>query len=617
MVKKLRAMEFLMCGILVVLLFMGCAKQNPDPTGIYLAIGGQSYIEIGKDASGNLMVQGTSLFSFLPAYEPKWQISYKGQKLILVFEHKRPAAAFESSEGVAVNSLVSRIYLELLPSSTTPGDWDLVGQYDWSGSSKDIPAEDEISPLENPIPSYLHRVDDRRVVEYFNLRADYREALGPGPAPVPEPDAARLFKLTSGLLESHPDDLYVRTFYLDALIRKGDHETLESRLTDWREAYATTDDQILSKLFRQADNSLLALQLSAAGRNAHDFIIRVLGPETDLATRLELFPDIFNYEEYAHPQSSVVPTLVTNFLELQIAVKVFRVEAVFLMLQGKREEALKILAASYHLGRLLNRSDTMIGRLIGIALRAISSAGLRIYALNCCETSDEFQHLWETLEELDRKAEVKDIAELLPLQSANVIKECDIRERVTDANFQLVRMATGAKYRFVTQQAFPRSAEGFVPLLPDGPPQDPFTTAPLRFFSDPNLFTCYSIGPDEQDNRAAISYDPTNGTVSPGDIFVEIPHEREYPFPRDGVKAASADELRRQFPNGLPGDPFADTRGRPLGISNTTPVYVYSYGPDTNEHWAREAGDRYVPEVLYDPTNGTITPGDLFIAIPR
>ncbi len=611
MVKKLRAMEFLMCGILAVLLFVGCAKQKLDPAGIYLAMGGQAYIEIARDSSNNLMVQGTSLssgFPGLPDYEPEWVVSFKRQKLMLVFKHRTVRTKWES-----------RNYYELLPSSTTPGDWDLVRQYHWSGASKDIPAEDEISPLENPIPSYLHRVDDRRVVEYFDLLGDYnyRDIYGPSPAPRPEPDVDRLMELASGLLESHPDDLYVRTFYLDALIRKGDHKTLDSRLTDWKEAYATTDDRILSKVFRQADNSLHALQLSAAGRNAYDFIVKVLGPETDLATRLELFPDIFDYEEYACPQSSVVPTLVASFLDLQIAIKVFRVEAIFMMLQGKREESLKLLAASYHFGQLLNQSNTFIGCLIGGALRLIACKGLEIYALNCCETSDEFQLLWEILEELDCESQPPDLAKLAPFLSEQAIKESEIRHRRTDANFQLVRMATGAKRRFVAEQAFPGNVGEFLPLLPEGPPKDPFSSEPLKFIAAPETFTCYSIGPDEQDNGATVSYDPTNGIASRGDIIVEIPHEREYPFPREGVRAASADELRKQFPNGLPVDPFADTRGRPLGISNTTPVYVYSYGPDTDEWEATQAGDRYVPEVHYDPTNGTISPGDLYIAIPQ
>ena len=89
---------------------------------------------------------------------------------------------------------------------------------------------------------------------------------------------------------------------------------------------------------------------------------------------------------------------------------------------------------------------------------------------------------------------------------------------------QLVRMATAAKYRFFVEKSFPGIAEEFAPLLPKGPPQDPFGLEPLKFLSDPQSFTCYSIGPNEHDNRASVSYDLTNGTVSGGDIILEIPH---------------------------------------------------------------------------------------------
>jgi len=357
----------------------------------------------------------------------------------------------------------------------------------------------------------------------------------------------------------------------------------------------------------------------AAARNAHNFIIKVISPETDLATRLDLFPNILDYDEYAPPESLLGPQGVAEFLDYQVAVKIFRVEAVFLMLQGNREEALKILAASYHLGQLMNQTDTIITRLMGMALRAIACGGLKTYALNCCEIADDFKHLWKTLEQLNGRSQDASVLELLVLEplSLSIIKEIRIRHRNADAKFQLVRMAAAAKYRFVTQQAFPRSPDEFAPLLPAGPPRDPFGSEPMKFLSGPDSFTCYSIGPDKQDDRASVSYDPINGTASGGDIILEIPHQREYPFPRDGVRAASADELRRHFPNGLPRDLFANTRGRPLGITNTIPVYVYSYGPDTDESEARKVGDRYVPEVLYDPTNGTISPGDLFIAIPR
>jgi hypothetical protein len=101
----------------------------------------------------------------------------------------------------------------------------------------------------------------------------------------------------------------------------------------------------------------------------------------------------------------------------------------------------------------------------------------------------------------------------------------------------------------------------------------------------PDLYSVYSVGPDRRDDGAAIEYDSTNGTISRGDIYVRIPRERSFPFPRDGVRAKNAYELLNQFPNGLPTDPFA--RGMygkiPLSIIESatgTPVFIFSCGPD-------------------------------------
>ena len=123
---------------------------------------------------------------------------------------------------------------------------------------------------------------------------------------------------------------------------------------------------------------------------------------------------------------------------------------------------------------------------------------------------------------------------------------------------------------------------------------------------------CYSLGPDRLDDQGAITYDPTNGTVSRGDLTLELPRTRRYPFPRTCATANTREELLAQFPSGLPPDPFADRRTKPLGVSNTTPVYVYSYGPDTDE---RVKGLIH-PQLMYDPTNGTSSAGDLWMRIP-
>jgi len=178
----------------------------------------------------------------------------------------------------------------------------------------------------------------------------------------------------------------------------------------------------------------------------------------------------------------------------------------------------------------------------------------------------------------------------------------------------------------------------------------------MRSLSTTDSLICYSLGPDKRDNRATVAYDPTNGTISVGDIWVRVPRRRQYPFPRAGVRAASKEDLLRQFPNGRPADPFASTRGKPLGIAKTSvgEIFIFSYGPDVDEFKPEYTGyrtaaavrpttttappagyspwiylspaetrapaaprERRHPQVAYDPTNGTVSEGDLFIRVPR
>jgi hypothetical protein len=265
-----------------------------------------------------------------------------------------------------------------------------------------------------------------------------------------------------------------------------------------------------------------------------------------------------------------------------------------------------------------------------MALRAITCGGLQIYALNACESPDEFRSLWSVLDALnamEKPASREDLlAEEIPIWIAEPnVEETLTRHRVSDAKFQLLRMATAARERFLQGGGFPETREAFAPFLPKGLPQDPFTSFPLRFAASADSFLCYSFGPDERNQLGAVTYDATNGTLSAGDVVLEVPRQRKYPFPQGGVKAATGDELLRQFPNGLPTDPFADTRGRSLRVTQTTPVMVFnvgpdrvfSVGPDTDEKSIDAAGPSYRPSVLYDPTNGITSRGDLFLEVLR
>jgi hypothetical protein len=153
----------------------------------------------------------------------------------------------------------------------------------------------------------------------------------------------------------------------------------------------------------------------------------------------------------------------------------------------------------------------------------------------------------------------------------------------------------------------------------------------------------YSFGPDRLDQRAQVEYDPTNGTISIGDISKVVRARPQYPFSSGGLHARTPSDVFARFSEGLPVDIFANSRGRGLGVSSTTPVRIYSFGPDTNQEdltHCENAGQqaalptvylysapaitgcygqppRYIPNLPYDPTNGTVSPGDLYIDLPQ
>ena len=63
--------------------------------------------------------------------------------------------------------------------------------------------------------------------------------------------------------------------------------------------------------------------------------------------------------------------------------------------------------------------------------------------------------------------------------------------------------------------------------------KDPYTNAPYRLKDASPAVWVYSIGPDRLDQKGEILYDPTNGMVSIGDIWVE--DDEQSPPPEGGV----------------------------------------------------------------------------------
>jgi hypothetical protein len=384
--------------------------------------------------------------------------------------------------------------------------------------------------------------------------------------------------------------------------------------------FGATPDEMLRYTFAIVRTTLRRDDLERADRNGEEVAKRILDPGNDLQTRLRLLPRLLDYDEGLMPSFAIGQQgPFPDFLERQVFVKVVRQEASLLLIEARRQEALQVLAASYRMGQFLNAEFALINRLIGIALRVIACQGLQDFALNACETEQQFRELWGVLTDLER---VDHLPVRTSLNEATTAlgysqdgNETPIREAVSDAKFELMRMATAAKCHQVLTKTFPAAANEFTPLLPQGPPVDPFTSQPLRFDSH-EPYRCYSLGPDKKDQHGRVTYDSTNGTVSAGDIVTTISRERVYPFPQQPLHASSHEDVLNVFTNGLPVDVFADRRGQPMGITQRAPVRIWSAGPDTDSSAIERAGAAYLPTVQYDPTNGTISQGDVFIELP-
>ena len=738
--KKRTLFLFIILAVLVVFAcFTGFrlwkTRHSDQAAGIYITSGGQSYLVIERGFLGSLNVkEGYFITSVIDLFNPR---NLSGMTLAAKFSDDRLFLA--QQESYLIKGISGRITerdrfllsLELYPSQSIPGDWDLQNvelnvnldnsallfssEY-WkeikiSGSwrqfreslLKPFRAHEIVryiyDPTGKPMYSLIHRVDDPRVVEYFHLRLN-------GVLNQDTLDLARK------LAAFHLGDPYLELHRIEMEALVGNPEEAEKLWKDWQKTHKAFPDFLLQRMARRVFRTVYMEKIKKKSPDVMDPDKVLKAGQYDLLTRLNWLKNFLASDQLfflSYPlvpplkSSSYSPPAIPNFLGFQVDAKVARTMATLYLFQGRREESLEIFAASYRLAQSMNAHGTIIQRLIGMAIRAISCAGLQIYALNACETEEDFQKLWAMLERLHNTPAQEDgtnifedemspfVSLLKPVSGTAVPNylEAQTRHKITDMKFQLLRMSTAAKYRFITTGDFPSSEKEFAPFLPDGPPPDVFAkNAPLRFTrSSPNEFTVYSIGPDDIDDMASISYDPTNGTITPGDIFITIPSKREFPFPKQGVHAATAYDLLQQFPNGLPADVFADTKGLPLSIiesTNTQPVVIFSFGPDTDEnerHFLgfpspfapgegtylsrvrkapvntptptptptpsppvltpdpgphpsygrtlqkvfRRSRSEAIPspagsrtlQPMYDPTNGTVSPGDLFIEIPR
>ncbi len=659
-------------------------------SGIYLINGGRSLVVLDRGFGNGLdwtkgRLHTTSYIAGKSPTEFHLNANLTGDAISL---HQTEVGSNLYEPG---KSLID-LSLNFVPSSTLEGDWDLSGgkltlYTSTSTAAKSLREQatyyirkifltwgepDMVMMLDETgqlLPSYLHRIDDPRILEYFELRSEGRF------------DKNNLEDFRA-ILADHPEDLFLQLHQIDVEATYGDLVRAKSIMAVWKDRHWERADKVLRESAVIAFKSVAIAESLPEGDDLSGVILSFIGPENNLDTRLDQVREFLKYKqaigaivplvEPSHDLSSTFGAL-PNYLDLQINARVIRTLAILQLFKGKNIESIETLAGLYHQGQILNASGWVIQRLIGIAIHLIAYDGLKFAILNAIHTEEEALRAKEIIDQLEN-LEGKETGETLlrdewmaPVRymdpaSGGLLPntlELKIRHRVGQAYLQLLRVVMAIKLHMIRTDAFPRDKNSIEQILGTPFPSDPFGEGGISMVQpSPETLMVYSIGPNEIDEGGDIPYAPTNGTKSIGDIVVNIPTQREYPFPTGGVRADSPEEILKQFPQGLPGDRFA-LKGFPyrgdlsLGIydrSGSNPMRVFSYGPDGIEPHSYQriihyempgmnalASDEstphslqpvytpptqpggapvsYDPLIPYEPTNGIKSSGDLFVEI--
>jgi hypothetical protein len=594
------------------------AARRPLLRGTYLVAGGTDYMKFAPDPKAAdpetppvVIADGTGLdlnASTKSAWTWKIKPAGRGYDVERWVDDVQPSGRTKTPYGEAFS---------IVPSMATPGDWDL------ESYGIGYTATPKMFPVLSSVPGYLHRVDDPRVEAFFKAKPDERLAI------------------VEPLARERPDDPATRLLYWRALYQKDATKPLLEDLARWKDRCENSPAPFIRNNYNRALAMAQAKADALAWRNGAPKVERLFGGKLSLGQFLKEFSTLPQLDEIKIFPSDLCGAGFSFSMGVSPLGHTALTASELYLFTGQRKEALDLAVANVYMGQEMSQFGATIVRLIGLSQRDIGIKGLELYGLNACQTPQDYMALWERLAWLDKRTRTIAPDELFSFAPVHWMPTEDCRRilrlqeqvyylwQVTsvEARWRNLLVGVAARARLASTGAFPRNEKEFAPWLATLP-ADPFTSAPLRYFSTPDAFTVYSVGPDRKDDRATLAYDPTNGTVSSGDIILDVPAKPRYPFPPGGVRASSAEDVRRAFPNGLPPDPFGYVdpsghylRNQPLKIADGRPVRVYSVGLDEKpgDGWGSNDPSLRVPihpaEISYDPTNGLVSPGDIFVSL--
>jgi len=120
----------------------------------------------------------------------------------------------------------------------------------------------------------------------------------------------------------------------------------------------------------------------------------------------------------------------------------------------------------------------------------------------------------------EREAMIGSFHPLIKIAIPN-FTEADVRALVTKSKLFETQLATALAACKIDKKRYPIRLSALVPDYFEALPMDPFNGEEFRYKAAPDgsTYTLHGVGPDRKDEKTAMLYDPTNGTISDGDIF--------------------------------------------------------------------------------------------------
>jgi uncharacterized coiled-coil protein SlyX len=105
--------------------------------------------------------------------------------------------------------------------------------------------------------------------------------------------------------------------------------------------------------------------------------------------------------------------------------------------------------------------------------------------------------------------------------SPSNLYEVEVRFLIKQSKLRMAQIQTALELARLEKGLYPENLSDFTPKYFDKLPIDPFSDGSFLYVTalDRKSYTLMSIGPDKTRNPDTVSYDPTNGSRSEGDVF--------------------------------------------------------------------------------------------------